>query len=97
MFYLINKENPAAESLMLKMAEQAKPGALIPCSTEEINSFTNGDFIPVALTPDDSKLIQVDPMKTYILFANKEMEIDDIMTCITRLKINIGVVRTGKE
>ena len=94
MFYLVNEETAAANSLMEKMAEQARPGALIPCTEEELRCFGR-DFIPVAINPTESKLIEVDPDKTYMLFADNEMNLDDILAFIDGRKMNIGIVRVG--
>jgi hypothetical protein len=95
MFYLINNETAAANSLMKKMAEQAKPGALIPCTREEIDCFNNGDFVPVAMTQTESKLIEIDRSRTYVIFVDENMNIDDAVK-LQNEGVDINIIEVNR-
>lgn len=95
MFFLVNKDSSPAASLMKKMSQEARPGALIQCTKEEFDSFKNGDFEPVALSAESNKLIEVDLDKKYILFADNSTNIDDVAS-LQELGLRIGIIRVDK-
>lgn len=96
MFFLVNEENEHAMSLMLKLARDAKEGALIPCSKKELDSFNGGDFQAIQLNQEGSNLIEVDDCKSYLLFVNDDTTcLDDVMSAIKMLDLSVGIIRTA--
>jgi len=95
MFYLINNQTAAATSLMKKMSQQARPGALIPCTPEELDCFEHGDFIPVAMTSDESKLVEIDRSKAYIIFADENLNIDDVVK-LQNQGVDINIIEVNR-
>lgn len=94
-FFLVNNETAAANSLMKKMANEARTGGLIACTREEFDSYVNGDFQLVTMSEDkDNRLIEVDPAKKYILFADENMNLDSVVDDIELTGLDIGIIRT---
>tara|TARA_R110000796_G_scaffold214800_1_gene330742 strand:- start:17106 stop:17405 length:300 start_codon:yes stop_codon:yes gene_type:complete len=94
MIYLVNKDNPAAISLAIKFSKtDLKPGSMIPCSKEEIGCYGTAQFMPISLDALTEKLVQVDFGKSYILFADDTVNIDDAADTAEVLNIELGIIR----
>lgn len=96
MFYLFNGDNPHALSLAEKMCKEAKPGALINTTDDELRAFENGEFIAVDTETHNGKLIEFDTNKEYILFADQTVNLDDIDYHNQHSEASIRVIRVDK-
>lgn len=91
--FLVNKENPHAESLCRKLAS-AKTGDFIELTTDEFNLHDSEDFQHINYSDNqNANIIEVKEGGTYIFVANKNTNIDDIVRTAENLKLNAGIIR----
>jgi len=93
--FLVNSDNPHAESLMHKLAEDQTTGRIIPLNDGEMELYCSPDFNQV-IFGNDSKpsFTEVEPGRKYIFVVNQDVVIDDIIKAGDRLGIEIGIIRT---
>lgn len=96
--FLVNSDNEAARSCMLKLAEQGKPGAIIPLTGEEFKAFTGGDFVEIKNHCDDSglKLTEIDLSKSYIAVVDNSINLEDIVKLIGKIGADINIIRSRR-
>lgn len=95
--FLVNQDNPCAQSLMIKLAEQAKPGAIIPLTDGEIELYCSPDFKEIITDRDNSpiKISEMEKGHHYVAVVDAaRVNIDDIIKTGERLGINISIIRT---
>lgn len=96
--FIVNQDNPAAESLMLKLAKKSKPGAIIPLSTKEMDLYRSDDFSHVCTGTEQSPLnaVKVDLTDNVIFVIDQtKVNVDDIITTGERLGISYSVIRVS--
>ena len=54
-------------------------------------------FRMINMDPESSNVVEVDPEKSYLLFADESVCIDDVKASAERLNLKIGLVRVSKE
>lgn len=93
--FLVNTDNPHADTLMRKLAEKSKPGAIIPLNDGEMELYCSPDFQQVSYGNDQqSKITKMEPGGSYVFVADQNTVIDDILQLEERLSIKVGIIRT---
>lgn len=96
MIYLVNKDNPDALSMAMKLVDQSHlEGAVIPCSSGEMACYGSNDFQAISLNDITTSLVRVYPNSSYILFADEGTEIEDAISSSKYLGIKLGIIRTN--
>lgn len=68
--FLIGKDTAAATSLAKKLCGPHKPGAIIPCSEEELKEFSNVVRITAPVESDKAvDFVEIHPNKKYLVIA----------------------------
>jgi len=93
--FLVNQDKPSARSLMLKLADQAKPGAIIPVTNEEMALYQSVHFQVLAMGNSDQKIIELDTKAPYIFLLDpKKDNIDEAYSAIEILGLDEAVIRS---
>jgi len=94
--FLVNQDNPHSRSLMLKLSDRAKPGAIIPLTTEEMTLYRSEDFQILTLNEDQSKIIPIIPEASYLFLLDPSKDsIDDALQAIDDLQIDARIIMVG--
>ena len=95
--FLVNQDNPHAKTLMMKLAEKAKPDAIIPLTSGEMGLYESPDFKHI-ITDTNNSPIDISEIKkggSYVAVVKVGMvNIDDLLEMATILKVNLSIVRT---
>lgn len=94
--FLVAQDNPHARSLMLKLAEQSRPGAIIPLTDGEMDLYRsdNCQHVGLSLGEGNPNFTELKPGSRYVFVADKNTIIDDIVAAGERLGVEIAVIRT---
>jgi hypothetical protein len=94
--FLVNQDNPHAQSLCEKLAK-AKDGEFVPLTTPEFELHDSVDFQYINYGESSTTVLkEVIPGGNYIFVADEDTNIDDIIKAGNDLHIGIGIIRTGK-
>ena len=93
MFFLV-EDTKAGKSLAVKLSEQAKPGALIPVTKEEMEASKNMRTIGYQESNSNCAFVPLDPNTRYLAIVDKSVNVHDLTKSISVLGVNVGIVRT---
>lgn len=94
--FLVDETTAAAQSLIQKLSEQSKPGAIIPLTSEEMDVYQSSDFEVLSIGEENSNIIEIDPEKSYVFMCDPaNTVIQDVINITHRLGAKIAIVRTG--
>lgn len=70
--FLVDTTEGAAKSLMIKLAEQSRPGAIIALTKEEMSVYRSDAFAHVIVGGNDSDvdISEIDSSKRYVMVIN---------------------------
>jgi len=93
-FFLVNSDNEHAVSLAKKMAKEAKPGALVLCTDNELRAYEDKEILSININDSNNiPIAKVSSGESYILFCNDKVDIDNLFQVAEELRIQIGIVR----
>jgi len=91
--FLVNKEDPCAQSLSVKLSD-TRPNQIIPLTNDEMDLFNSDGFKHLTYGNDHNKnIVEVEPGKSYIFVCDENTNIDDVMVTAKRLEIQASIIR----
>lgn len=96
MFFLV-EDTKAGKSLSIKLAKQAKPGALILLDKEEMEASKSMVTIGYMENNNSYAFIPFDPDKKYIAVVDGSINIGHLRLARTGLKLKMAIVRKSSS
>lgn len=87
----------ASNSLVKKLSKQAKPGAVIQLTTDEMSLMASAHIVGVSNKSNPIELIEVDRDKKYIAVCDQSVNLEDLVRLIDSAKLGIRIVRTRND
>ena len=96
--FLVNSDSPHADSLIGKLVENNKDGAIIPLNDGEMELYTSPDFQHLSYGKEiNPNIIKMEPGSSYVFVADEHANIDDILKVADRLSVKIAIIRTRRD
>jgi hypothetical protein len=98
--FLVDQDDPAAKTLMKKLAERSKPGAIIPLTSEEMALYNDSEsfkHVLIGSSFGNPSITKLEPNSNYVFVCDTNVNIDDVVQLRERAfeldGIKIGIVR----